>query len=217
MVFLSSIAFLSSSYSLAGQEDDYDRLDGRGPSGKRVDVIEWAGNLEIHVYPAGSLVGLSLQIDKKNKNKPVMVIGYRFNNNPTNQLIRRNIITVPIADDFKVYKDQSSVPGGYDKVIVTSNALSGKSIASFSLEPAQKQLYPDGHPSLAENKKKEEKPNDNLASSQTTNNSASVNHQTGSTREVAAEAPNKPVTDDVSAEPPKTYDKESGGIKTFDW
>ena len=31
---------------------------------KRVDVIEWAGNLEIHVYPAGSLAGLGLKLVK---------------------------------------------------------------------------------------------------------------------------------------------------------
>src|SRR5437764_543896 len=64
-------------------EDDgkYDVLDGKGPSGKKVDVVEWEGNLEIHVAPKGSLRGLSLKLDKKNKDKPVMVIGYRFADN----------------------------------------------------------------------------------------------------------------------------------------
>lgn len=42
---------------------EYDRLDGTGPSHKRVDVIEWEGNLEVHVYPAGSLKGLAAKID----------------------------------------------------------------------------------------------------------------------------------------------------------
>src|SRR6478672_2141360 len=70
-------------------DDDYDRLDGVGRSGKKVNVIEWEGNLEVHVYPGGSLKGLALKLDKRNKDKPVMVIGYRFNDNPGVQLIRR--------------------------------------------------------------------------------------------------------------------------------
>src|SRR4051812_4130447 len=73
----------------ADPDKDYDRLDGTGPSGKTVQVIEWEGNLEVHVYPIGSLKGLSLKLDEKNKGKPVMVIGYRFKDNPDVQLVRR--------------------------------------------------------------------------------------------------------------------------------
>src|SRR5688572_15930416 len=73
-------------------EDDYDRLDGKGKSGKKVDVIEWEGNLEIHVYPKGSLLGLALKLDESQKGKKVMVIGYRFNNSPNDHLIRRALV-----------------------------------------------------------------------------------------------------------------------------
>ena len=56
------------------QPDDsnYDRLDGVGASGATVNVIEWEGNLEIHVAPPGALHGLSLKLDTRNKSKPVM-------------------------------------------------------------------------------------------------------------------------------------------------
>lgn len=42
-------------HSEPGGEEEYDRLDGVGASGKKVDVIEWEGSLEIHVYPADTL------------------------------------------------------------------------------------------------------------------------------------------------------------------
>lgn len=129
------------------QDDDFDRFDGRGKSGKRVDVIEWAGNLEIHVYPKGSLVGLSLQLDKKNKDKPVMVIGYRFNHDPNKQYVRRAILGVPFYAGFHTYKVTNT--DEYDKVIISNHQLSGDVVA-MTLDQPQKQLYPDGHPMLAE-------------------------------------------------------------------
>src|SRR5687767_7863161 len=85
---LASYTALSIDYT-RDPDPEYDRLDGMGPSGKRVDVIEWEGNLEVHVYPKGSLRGLALTIDRQKKDKPVMVIGYRFDNAPKTQLIRR--------------------------------------------------------------------------------------------------------------------------------
>ena len=45
----------------------YDRLDGTGESGKKVNVIEWEGNLEIHVYPKGSVKGLAMKLDDADK------------------------------------------------------------------------------------------------------------------------------------------------------
>jgi hypothetical protein len=140
---------LAGSSSLAASEDpdpDYDRLDGTGASGKKVNVIEWEGNLEVHVYPAGSLKGLALQLDKKNKNKPVMVIGYRFDSQPDKQLIRRAILGIDLREGFKAYRDPSA--GDYDKIVITNNGL-GSPLALFKLEPAPTQLYPEGHPALA--------------------------------------------------------------------
>lgn len=130
----------------AQAEEEYDRLDGMGASGKKVNVIEWEGNLEIHVYPAGSLKGLALTIDHKTKDKPVMVIGYRFNDNPGKQLIRRAIIDgLTLTDSFHTYRDTSA--GEYDKIVITNNNLD-KVLTAYKLEPKPTQLYPDGHPAL---------------------------------------------------------------------
>jgi hypothetical protein len=129
-------------------QDDYDRLDGMGASGEKVNVIEWEGNLEIHVYPGGSLKGLALKLDKRNKDKPVMVIGYRFNTDPSKQLIRRAILGIDLREGFKVYRDPS--PGSeYDKIVISNNGQSGDLVA-FHTDPEPTQLYPDGHPALAQ-------------------------------------------------------------------
>jgi hypothetical protein len=136
------------SASAAGSpsNDDYDRMDGTGASGKKVNVIEWEGNLEIHVYPGGSLKGLALKLDKRNKDKPVMVIGYRFDSDSKKQLIRRAILGIDLREGFKVYRDPSA-GSEYDKIVISNNGLSGEMIA-YKLDPAPTQLYPDGHPAL---------------------------------------------------------------------
>jgi hypothetical protein len=118
-----------------------------GRSAKKVNVIEWEGNLEIHVYPAGSLKGLALKLDKKNKDKPVMVIGYRFDSDPSRQLIRRAILGIDLREGFKAYRDPSA--DGYDKIVISNNGLSSP-LAAFRLEAEPKQLYPEGHPALAQ-------------------------------------------------------------------
>jgi hypothetical protein len=149
-IFVAALAALSASVSYAGQPaaagDDYDRLDGKGASGKKVDVVEWEGNLEVHVYPVRSLKGLALKIDRTNKDKPVMVIGYRFDNAPKQQLIRRAILGIDLRDGFKTYRDPSA--DDYDKIIITNNTLTD-TVVAYKLDPAPTQLYPDGHPALA--------------------------------------------------------------------
>ena len=133
-------------------KDDFDRLDGHGPSRVRVDVVEWEGNLEIHVYPKGSLMGLALKQDRRNQNKPVMVIGYRFSNAPEKQLIRRAVLGIPLAEQFSTFKDPT-VPD-YDKIIITNHSLD-RPLVRYRLDPAPTQLYPDGHPALAKNSESE--------------------------------------------------------------
>jgi hypothetical protein len=131
------------SLTRADQSDpdaDYDRLDGTGASGKKVNVVEWEGNLEIHVYPRGSLKGLSLKLDKTNKDRPVMVIGYRFVEHPETQLIRRAILGIDLAEGFRAYKDPTA--DDYDKIIITNNGMSAP-LAAYRLETPSKQLYPD--------------------------------------------------------------------------
>ena len=150
-IWLAACAAAFPSHVRAGQpvdpDADYDRLDGTGKSGKKVDVVEWEGNLEIHVYPAGSLAGLSLKLDKKNKDKPVMVIGYRFTNDTKTQLIRRAILGVPFYEGFKAFKDPTA--NGYDKIVISNNGL-GKPLVAYNLEQPPAQLYPDGHPALVD-------------------------------------------------------------------
>lgn len=138
----------------ADPDADYDRLDGTGASGKKVNVIEWEGNLEIHVYPAGSLKGLALKLDKRDKNKSVMVIGYRFDSAPQKQLVRRAILGIDLHEGFKAYKDPET--SEYDKVVITNNGL-GAPLALFKLDAEPKQLYPEGHPALAAQEKPEER------------------------------------------------------------
>jgi hypothetical protein len=147
-ILLSIFAARSIVYAEDGDDDNYDRLDGHGRSGKRVDVIEWEGNLEIHVYPAGSLVGLALKLDDKNTAKKVMVIGYRFDNNPQQQLIRRAILGIDLQKSFKVYKDPGE--SEFDKILISNNALSTDLVA-YRLDPAPTQLYPDGDPRNQQN------------------------------------------------------------------
>ncbi len=141
----------------ADPDADYDRLDGTGTSGRTVHVIEWEGNLEVHVSPQGSLKGLALKIDRKNKDRPVMVIGYRFNGDPKTQLVRRAILGIPLTDAFKVYRDLTA--DDYDKIIISNNGLAlSKTLTEFKLEAEPKQLYPDGHPALANTSEKTRTP-----------------------------------------------------------
>lgn len=150
------LGFLISVYSFAGEELDpsYDRLDGKGPSGKRVDVIEWEGNLEVHVYPAGSLKGLGLKLDKQT-GKRVMVLAYRFEDAPGKELIRRAILGINLKEGFKAFKDPNT--DDYDKIVISNNTLANPLVA-FGLDPAPKQLYPDGHGALAQSDAKDRQP-----------------------------------------------------------
>ncbi len=125
---------------------EYDRLDGHGATAKKVDVIEWENNLEIHVYPKQSLKSLGMKIDRTKKDKPVMVIEYAFNGVPYT-LIRRALLSIPMKDGFKTYRDTSTTD--YDKIIISNNTLnSGVEIFALASEPVQ--LYPDYHPALGE-------------------------------------------------------------------
>ena len=77
-------------------KQEFDRLDGHGVSGKKVNVIEWHGNLEVHVYPAGSTKGFSAKIDDVENGSKVMVFAYRFDTMGDKKVIRRNILGIPL-------------------------------------------------------------------------------------------------------------------------
>ena len=54
----------SADSSGSAEQDDFDRLDGTGTSGKTVHVVSWHGiQMELQIEPAGSLRGLSLVLD----------------------------------------------------------------------------------------------------------------------------------------------------------
>jgi hypothetical protein len=133
------LTFILLALSLSAKAEDYDRLDGTGASGIKVQVIEWEGNLEIHSYPKGQLKKLAMKLDHKDKNKLVMVIGYRFKKNPKQQLVRRAILGIDLKDGFKTFKDDSE--DEFDKIIVSNNTLSDQVVA-YQLEPGPKSLYP---------------------------------------------------------------------------
>lgn len=120
-------------------EEIYDRLDGKGPSGKRVDVIEWEGNLEVHVYPKGSLLGLSTKLDDRVEGKKVMVVGYRFG--AKDHLVRRAILGVPFDKKLKGFVDRSEKD--FDKLAISNQALPAP-WTSYKFDPAPAQWYPDG-------------------------------------------------------------------------
>ena len=131
---------LATSLSVLAQEEVFDRLDGKGPSGKRVDVIEWEGNLEIHVYPKGSLKGLSAKLDDRAEGKRVMVIGYRLGEK-TRPLVRRAILGVPFQPALQAFQDNSEKE--FDKLALSNRMLTGK-WKTYTLDPAPAQWYPDG-------------------------------------------------------------------------
>jgi len=139
IIFAILTGFITS-VSVFAEEEIFDRLDGKGPSGKRVDVIEWEGNLEVHVYPKGSLKGLSAKLDDREKGKKVMVIGYRFGAK-TRPLIRRAILGVPFARELKAFADTSEKE--FDKLAISNQNLKG-GWNPFKLDPAPVQWYPDG-------------------------------------------------------------------------
>jgi hypothetical protein len=146
LVLGASIALLGASKVARVQEPkEYDRLDGHGPSGKKIDVIEWEGNLEIHSYPKGALRAIGMKIDRESKTtkNPVMVIEYAFNGVPYT-MIRRAMLTIKLPDAFLAFRDASAE--GYDKIIVSANRIADLPI--YALAPPPTQLYPDHHEEL---------------------------------------------------------------------
>lgn len=140
IAFITGIITSFTIFAQTTSEAQYDRLDGTGESGKKVDVIEWEGNLEIHVYPQGSVAGLGAKLDDRDPGKKVMVIGYRFNEyEPI--LVRRAILGVPFTAQIKGFKDPTAK--GYDK-LAFSNKILPKPWVPYKLDPAPKQWYPDG-------------------------------------------------------------------------
>ena len=128
------------SFSVFAYESIFDRLDGTGPSKKRVDVVEWEGNLEVHVYPKSSTKGLGAKLDDRETGKKVMVIGYHFNGS-SEPLVRRAILGVPFTNQIKGYVDPTEKE--FDKFALSNQELP-KPWVPYKLLPAPKQWGPDG-------------------------------------------------------------------------
>ncbi|MBC7396779.1 MAG: hypothetical protein H7333_04980 [Bdellovibrionales bacterium] len=138
LFIMALVTGVATSYSVFAEEV-YDRLDGKGPSGKRVDVIEWEGNLEVHVYPKGSLQGMSAKLDDRVEGKKVMVVGYRLG--AKGHLVRRAILGVPFHKSLKGFIDRSEKE--FDKLAISNQTLSAP-WTTYKFDPAPAQWYPDG-------------------------------------------------------------------------
>ena len=141
--FIFLFAILSgviTSYSVFAYESVFDRLDGTGPSKKRVDVVEWEGNLEVHVYPKGSTKGIGAKLDNREEGKKVMVIGYHFNG-AKEPLVRRAILGVPFTANVKGFVDPTEKD--FDKFALSNQELP-KPWVPYKLQPAPSQWGPDG-------------------------------------------------------------------------
>jgi hypothetical protein len=129
----------ATSYSVFA-DDVYDRLDGTGPSHRRVDVIEWDGNLEVHVYPKASTAGLGAKLDDRVGGKKVMVLAYRFKAQ-TGTLVRRAILGIPFQSKLKAFIDPTEPE--FDKLALSNQDLPAP-WQPYHLDTAPKQWYPDG-------------------------------------------------------------------------
>ena len=131
---------LLTSFSVFAYETVFDRLDGTGPSKKRVDVIEWDENLEVHVYPKSSTKGLGAKLDDRESTKKVMVIGYHFNNG-SEPLVRRAILGVPFTNKIKGFVDPTEKE--FDKYALSNQDLPSPWVP-YKLQPAPTKWGPDG-------------------------------------------------------------------------
>lgn len=223
LVLCTTLGLFPSSFAAAASakdmepKDSFDRLDGTGSTGKKVDVIEWGTNLEIHVYPKGSLRGLGLKIDRTNKKKPVMVIAYRFNS-VTYTVTRRAILSIDLTDSFKTYEEPGT--DDYDKIIISNNTLTAN-VKPFPLDATPTQLYPDHHEMLAD--KEESK---GAAGKSPTSTAAAAGEPAKTYSKTRApsngiqfqqsQVDTKEQNDDAPSFKKSTIDEE-GGIKSFDF
>ena len=121
-------------------EELYDRLDGTGLSRKKVDVIEWEGNLELHIAPKGSTAGVGPKLDTRTESKQVMVIAYRFKGQK-DVLVRRAILGIDFDPKLKGYIDPTEKD--YDKLAISNQKLESP-WKPYPFDAAPKQWYPDG-------------------------------------------------------------------------
>lgn len=129
-------------------KDEFDRLDGTGPSRKKVDFIDWWSQekqYEVHVKPKGSLVGVNFEIDREDKKKdPVIIIEYKLQGVPYTIVRRHTLSSSGLNNGFRVYEDTTT--DDYDKLILTNNTLTSNVRQWQYGKPRQK--FPDHHKAL---------------------------------------------------------------------
>ena len=129
----------ATSYSVFAEEQ-YDRLDGTGASGKKMDVVEWEGNLELHVSPKGTTGGIGAKLDDRTEGKKVLVMGIRLKTQKE-VLVRRAILGVPFTANVKGFIDPTEKD--YDKIALSNQTL-GPPWKPYKLDTPPKNWYPDG-------------------------------------------------------------------------
>jgi hypothetical protein len=135
-------AMIAASVSVfAAPKDNFDRLDGFGPSRAKVDVIEWEDNLEVHAEPMGKLLGLGAKIDDRTPGKKILVIGFRMQGEPS-VFVRRADLAIPLHSGFKLFKNPSAK--GYEKWAFSNQELKAPWVA-VKMDKAPGDWYPEGH------------------------------------------------------------------------
>lgn len=218
--FIFAFAIISgvlTSFSVFAYEAVFDRLDGTGPSKKRVDVVEWEGNLEIHVYPKSSTKGIGAKLDTRESGKKVMVIGYHFNGSGE-QLVRRAILGVPFTNNIKGFVDPTEKE--FDKFALSNQDLP-KPWVPYKLQPAPKQWGPDGSKydeDSTEEQLTEMKRNDQMDYNR-------FNKGEGQMRAPASVPVKKPKTKEKYVHPaqrdfnkaPDKVEHNDGGVQEYSW
>jgi hypothetical protein len=139
MIILALLTGVATSYSVFAEEI-YDVLDGTGPSKEKVDVVEWEGNLEVHVYPKASAGGLGVKLDDRTQGKKVMVIAYRFKKQKE-ILVRRATLGVPFTSKLQGFIDPSEKD--FDKYAISNQNLPAP-WKPYRFEAPPKTWYPAG-------------------------------------------------------------------------
>lgn len=143
----SFVIFLFGS-SLLSSADEYDRLDGRGSSQGKVDIVEWENNLEVQISPSHALLALGAKLDPSTRNRKVLVLEYKFANGI--KLVRRAILGI----ELKTPLEAKTKYRGEQRIITFIGKLGSSNDRgeTYALAAEPRQLYPTEALAEASNK-----------------------------------------------------------------